>query len=116
MENTSQGEIQFQGGRIRKRRKQLNLTQRELARRSGCSQSSISEFENEKSIPSTKSLFRLAWELNISTDYLLGVTEASYQSSAEMYSQERELLGLFRSLSPQKRERAIGILIGLREG
>ena len=116
MENMNQRKIPFQGRKIRKRRKQLNLTQRELALHLGCSQCTISEFENGKSIPSTKSLCRLAYTLNISIDYLLGVTEDVSPWCASLCPQEQELFQLFRKLPPQKQERAIGILIGLREG
>ena len=106
------------GARIRQQRKKLQLSQRHLATLLHSTQDVVCEYELGKSTPSSKNIFRLAVALHTSTDYLLGLTENPSPTplSIAMQSQETELLQIFCSLPPQKRERAIGILIGLREG
>lgn len=60
---------------IRARRKALDLTQAELADRSGLSQMSVSLFENDRRNPSLGTLDVLAVHLKCSTSDLLRVRE-----------------------------------------
>lgn len=78
----------------------------------------ICEYETGKSTPSLKTLSRLAVVLNTSVDYLLGLTDNPHPIifSSSMTETEQDLLKAFYSLPPEKRERAVGILIGLGEG
>ena len=60
------------GQRIRELRSQKGYTQAELAKRVGVGRSTMATYECGKEAPSYAKLIRLARELNVSTDYLLG--------------------------------------------
>jgi len=108
----------FIGSRIRERRKHLHLTQKQLAKMLNLTQSSICEYETEKSVPALENLIGLATALHTSVDYLLGLTDNPHPSyfSDAMTETERDLFQIFYSLPSKKRERVVGILIGLRDG
>ena len=59
------------GKRIRERRKELNLTQEDLAKALGFTPQHISVVEQDKRGPSLLSLARLAEELGVTIDYLI---------------------------------------------
>ena len=59
------------GKRIRERRKELNLTQEDLAKALGFTPQHISVIEQDKRGPSLLSLARLAEELGVTIDYLI---------------------------------------------
>jgi len=63
--------------RIKDLRKQLNLTQAELAENLGITRSSVNAWEQGISVPSTKYLIELAKTFKTSTDYLLGLENTS---------------------------------------
>lgn len=52
-----------------------NLKQEELAKMIGVTQDSISLWENDKSLPGTQYIILLCKILNISADYLLGLSD-----------------------------------------
>lgn len=58
------------GRRIRKRRKDLQLTQQDLGRALGLTSQHISVIEQDKRTPSLSSLSKLAEELGVTVDYL----------------------------------------------
>lgn len=108
----------FSGDRLRKRRKKKQLTQKQLADILNLTQSMICEYETGKSVPSLKTLPRLAVALNTSVDYLLGVTDSPQPAAFgdAVTETEKDLLRAYYALPPDKRERAIGVLIGLQKG
>jgi transcriptional regulator with XRE-family HTH domain len=59
------------GERIRKRRKELNLTQSDLAKALGVTSQHISAIEQNKRAPSLDSLVKIAKELGVTVDFLL---------------------------------------------
>ena len=59
------------GKRIRERRKDLNLTQQQLAQALDLTPQHISVIEQDKRAPSLSSLARLARELGVTVDYLI---------------------------------------------
>lgn len=59
------------GNRIRRRRKQLDMSQRELARRCKLDSVTMWRYEMGRMSPSTKSLQRIAKVLGVTTDWLL---------------------------------------------
>ncbi len=61
------------GARLREAREAAGLSQPELARRVGTSQSQIWSWEAEAKMPRLDSLALLATELGVSTDWLLGL-------------------------------------------
>ncbi len=60
---------------IRKLRIARNLSQVELARKLGVSKQSVSNWENDNIQPSVDMLVKIAGCLNVSTDYLLGISQ-----------------------------------------
>lgn len=63
--------------RISYLRKQMNLTQTELAKRLGITRSSVNAWEMGISVPSTQYIVELAGIFHVSTDFLLGVNASS---------------------------------------
>ena len=108
----------FDGKRMQNRRKYCRLTQKQLANRMNLTQCTISQYETGKAFPSIKTLPSLAIALNTSMDYLFGLTDNPLPPFAgkPAIESEQDLLQTYYSLSPEKRERAAGILIGLGEG
>lgn len=56
-------------------RKELNLSQEELAEKLGIDVSSINRYEKDKREPEYATLLQIAALFNVSVDYLLGWTE-----------------------------------------
>lgn len=93
------------GRRIRQARKELGLTQVELAKLVGIKQASISELETGETVaPSGQTLIAMAHHLNISATWLM---TGKGNKSAEKQDQSTEILDLIErigALSEQKRE------------
>ena len=62
--------------RIATERKRLDLTQEELAEKLNISQKSISKYETGARKPSFETLTEMAKLFNVSTDYLLGISDS----------------------------------------
>ena len=60
------------GARIKARRKQMGLTQAEVAQKLGIASQSVTNYESGKTDPSIRNLISLSAVLGVSTDYLLG--------------------------------------------
>ena len=63
--------------RIKILRENKNMTQAELASKLGISRAGVNAWEMGVTVPSTRSVVELSFIFNVSTDYLLGVTETS---------------------------------------
>lgn len=63
------------GQRISRARRYLNINQKELASKAQITEASLSRYENEIREPKSAVLTRLAEALDVSTDYLLGLTD-----------------------------------------
>ena len=61
--------------RIKDLREEKNLSQTELAKLTGISQSAITKWENRQREPSLDGIIRLAKFFDVSSDYLLGLEE-----------------------------------------
>ena len=96
----------------------MKLTQKELAELLGLHQSAVCDYECGHTEPSAKIIAGIAAILHTSSDYLLGLTENPNPSRpvTALPAKEFELLEAFCSLPAEKRERAIGFLLGLKEG
>jgi len=84
--------------RLRSLREQHGWSQRELARECGIAESVIRRYESGVSEPSTTSLKLIAEKLNISADYLLGITDKprGYLGDGQISDEEDQLLNAFR--------------------
>lgn len=63
------------GYRISKARRHMNINQKELAKRANIVEGSLSRYENDIREPKAAALIQIADALNVSTDYLLGVSD-----------------------------------------
>lgn len=81
-------------GRLRSAREARQLSQGELAERTGMQPSAVSHFETGTRKPSFENLRRLADALGVSTDYLLGRTDAMAGSGASTDQLHRHYAGL----------------------
>ena len=81
-------------GRLRAAREARQLSQGALAERTGLQPSAVSHFETGTRKPSFDNLRRLADALRVSTDYLLGRTEAMMGSAASVDQLHRHYSGL----------------------
>ncbi len=70
--------LQTLGQRILQRRRELRLSQAALAARVGCPTALISNVERDKQDVFSKRLALLATALDVSTDYLLGLSEQAH--------------------------------------
>ena len=90
------------GMRIYKERKELGLTQEELADRSGLSQSFLTCIERGEKGLGFDSIIRISQALGTSTDYLLMVVMPKKESNY--------IISLFELMNEEQRLRAIEIL------
>ena len=63
----------FIGDRIKTARRNIGYTKVQLGKLIGVSDSMIGKFERNEREPSARRVAQLAWVLNVSADYLLGV-------------------------------------------
>lgn len=63
------------GYRISKARRHMNINQKELAQRANITEGSLSRYENDIREPKAAALIQIAEALNVSTDYLLGISD-----------------------------------------
>ena len=96
---------------IRELRREMECTQNKLADVLGVTQDSVSLWENNKRIPDTQYIVEMAKFFDVTTDYLLGLTD-EYQSvrfaqeSAPiklLSTKEEKLLVEYRILSEKKK-------------
>lgn len=100
------------GDKLKELRNIKEVTQFEIASKTGISRSVYSQYENNLVDPSAFVIKKLAEYFEVSSDYLLGLeddfgtripavpTGAAKAMGDTLTAQERELLELFRELSP----------------
>ena len=104
--------------KLRDLRLEYGLTQKELAQKVNSTDKSIWNYEKGLATPPTEVLVAYAKYFNVTTDYLLGVTDEfgtfTAAQTVEVVSpdkakteKERELLRSFRELSPYLQEVAV---------
>lgn len=100
-------------------RTEKKMNQVALSVKLNVAQETISAYENGKAFPSVDTLLKLCDVFNVSADYLLDKTDVRTpvnQLVVDNFSKdELELLATFKKIPPSKRERALGLLIGLSE-
>jgi len=104
--------------RLKTLREAKKITQLRLGMDLGVSQETISGYEIGKAVPPADMLIKLADALNTSIDYILqrtDIKEFKPLKKSDLTEKERELFELFQMLSNEKKERAIGLMMGLKE-
>jgi len=88
----------FRGERLRQVREERNLSQDDLAQRAQLGEAQMHRYETGKADPSSEVLVRLAKELEVTTDFLLGLTDVPDKRilESELSPDERRLLSAFR--------------------
>ena len=76
----------FRGDRLSSIRKTRQFTQDELADRLELGHSQLNKYENGKSDPSPEIIVRLATELNVTADWLLGLVDEPDQRIGKLDS------------------------------
>lgn len=93
---TTRPSISLRSDRLRELRRLRGLTQDELASLSGISQNQVSRYEAGLTEPSSSAIGQLAYVLNVTTDYLLGLTDIpnSYDAS-DLRPEQQQLLSAY---------------------
>lgn len=63
------------GRRIRELRREAEMSQKDLAEKTGIKQNTVAQYENGIAKPSLEVLVKMANVFQVTTDYLLGVTD-----------------------------------------
>lgn len=88
------------GQRIKEKRKEAGLNQKELAAKVGLSEASVSKYEHGKVEDATHSMLaKFAEALGVSVAWLLGMESKPQAAPAPLSPEERRLVDNFRSLS-----------------
>lgn len=97
--------------RIKLRRKQLGLTQEDLAEMAESTQHRIWLYESGKGMPSLDKLILLAEALGTSADWLLGLSDdiMPISSAKDLSDAELRLLNIYRSKSPEAQQRLLDV-------
>lgn len=98
--------------RMADRRRQLGLSQEELAHRLESNQRQISRYENGQNDPTVRVLLSIARALDTTPAYLIGASDNPDRPYAEddLTEDERALLEIFRSKNPDRRHNIVEIL------
>lgn len=97
------------GERIKERRKQLGYSQHELSNLTGISHMQISRYEQNVNQPTSEVIVTLAKVLNISTDWLLGLTDEGFDIGG-LSDLERQAVSILRSKSPDRQPTILEIM------
>ena len=76
--------------RITKARKELGLNQKELAKKANLTEANLSRYENGVREPKSAVLARLADALEVSTDYLVGLTDEKNYDSYDVNKKDED--------------------------
>jgi transcriptional regulator with XRE-family HTH domain len=96
------------GENIKRIRKSLRISQKELSIRANVSQSGISDIENCTRSPSTETIRMIAAALGVTQAELLGEEKEATADNSD--SLRREVMFLYDSLPPERRQQAADFL------
>lgn len=100
--------------RIKKLRKEKNITQIRLSIELEVSQETISAYEKGKYYPSAAILIKLRDIFGVSVDYILGLSDTRYDplSEADLAEDETYIINLCRKMNTSDRKRAFSYIEG----
>lgn len=100
--------------RIRELRKRKGLTQQGFAMVINVSQAMVSKYERGEIAPDLQTLKNIADYFNVSTDYLLEISNSKLNvSSSDLTDAEKELLHSFKRLDRTQKEKVQAYIRGL---
>ena len=96
---------------IKKLRQEKGLTQNELANIFELDQTTVSKWELGKAFPDTQMLIKLSSYFDVSTDYLLGISQLFYPDKIknqmpDLSTEEQLLIDTFRTLPESEKTKA----------
>lgn len=96
---TRKREKVFRGDRLLAMRERLDISQDDFAARLGFGQAQINRYENGKGDPALDTIKRMAAELQVTTDWLLGLTNepTEHFQPDDMTPEEWDLINAYRS-------------------
>ncbi len=104
--------------RIKSLRLEMELSQRALAEKIGCSQKSVDGWEKNKIEPAAGFVCALADVFECTTDYLLGREDdfGNIAPAVDFTAQERALVQHYRALSVEKQTQLLDFAVFLDKG
>ena len=94
------------GKRIKNRRKEMQMSQDDLASKIRITQATLSIYENGKGLPAADTIIQLATALDVSPNWLLGYDEDIVQRD-DIAPDEKGVIQVLRDLSPENRARLV---------
>ena len=91
--------MDFLGNRLRGLRKDKKHKQEVLCIELKCRKSTISLYENNKRFPDIYTLKKIAQFYNVSTDYLLGLTDEKYNTASKKFE---SLMKIYSTLTEEQ--------------
>ncbi|MGL5713929.1 MAG: helix-turn-helix domain-containing protein [Paraclostridium sp.] len=93
------------GQRISRARRYLNINQKELAAKAQVTEASLSRYENDIREPKSAVLTRLSEALEVTTDYLLGLTdERNYDECDIANKSETDIENILKNTEEQLKQ------------
>src|SRR5215470_16997573 len=91
-------ELTFRADRLKKERELQGISQRELGRRCGIAEIMIHRYESGKADPALSTLRLISEQLQVSSDYLIGLTDDPRTDllESDLLPNEKALLDAFR--------------------
>ena len=106
------------GKRIKDLRKKRKLTQAELSDSINIGQSTLANFENGKRTIPVDIVIQLAQFFNVSTDYLLGLSNSPNMREIihgeQLSSEEKEIVDVYRNLNADGKRILLGKALDLK--
>lgn len=97
--------------RLKELRQKKNISQNRLGEKIGFSQQAVAKWETDRATPSPETLASIAMFFDVSTDYLIGVTDNPAPQSkkkpaenGELEADKKELHEIIERLRPSDRE------------
>lgn len=82
------------GTRLKKLRKEKDLTQDELAGILGVTRSTISAYETDALYPSVDALIKIASYFNVSSDFLLGLCDSNKYATGDLTEEQTVIIDM----------------------
>lgn len=100
------------GERMKEKRQQLKLSQKELAEKIEVTPSAINQYEKGDKVPSSEKIISLAKTLGVSSDYLLGVSD---EEDIFLDAAVTMAFKAFKELGPNDRDNIVSNINYLRD-
>lgn len=97
---------------IQQLREEHDMLQSDLARQLGLGRTTISNYENNYSYPDLDTLISLSQLFDVSTDFLLGISNIRNKSDKST-EEEAKILNYYKRLNPENQDYITGEMVKL---